>query len=324
MSLLQKAVRRGELRLALKAAATLLDRAPDRVWRRVGCIAYEDLGHGSIDVVSFVTAALQGKRFRSNLGSEWQVLSFLIAHLVAAAKCRAADDLLMCAERHPDYVRARHDLPGSTTRSLLDVMGGSDPLPIRALAAWFAIGTVRRPSPFLTSSVGDPTAVFDWMNEMGEPHSVVEIAREGHRKTGEVLAPFVALLSSARREAITFEWDDEFPPQVMIGQIPSWALDMYTREGRIALVRFLKGKTETARWVRGNMAAQERINFLGNIVFRVEGGLCRRRLRWKTADWLREMVDKGSHGPACPDATELLDLMRADLPLLNVERANVL
>ena len=43
MSLLQKAIRRGEERLALRAAATLL-LSPDRLWRRCGCIAFEDVG----------------------------------------------------------------------------------------------------------------------------------------------------------------------------------------------------------------------------------------------------------------------------------------
>ncbi|VDC27461.1 hypothetical protein [Pseudogemmobacter humi] len=36
MSLLQKAVRRGRLELALQAASTLLEIAPDRFWRRAG------------------------------------------------------------------------------------------------------------------------------------------------------------------------------------------------------------------------------------------------------------------------------------------------
>ena len=44
MSLLQKAVRRGQLDLALGATSTLLDSAPDRFWRRTGVIAFEDVG----------------------------------------------------------------------------------------------------------------------------------------------------------------------------------------------------------------------------------------------------------------------------------------
>lgn len=42
MSLLQKAIRRGESELAQHAAATLLLTAPDRLWRRCGAAAFED------------------------------------------------------------------------------------------------------------------------------------------------------------------------------------------------------------------------------------------------------------------------------------------
>jgi hypothetical protein len=42
MSLLQKAIRRGHEQLALRAAATLLRTSPERLWRRLGCISFED------------------------------------------------------------------------------------------------------------------------------------------------------------------------------------------------------------------------------------------------------------------------------------------
>ena len=41
MSAMQKAVRRGRENLAVGAAATLLRDAPDKLWRRIGCIAYQ-------------------------------------------------------------------------------------------------------------------------------------------------------------------------------------------------------------------------------------------------------------------------------------------
>jgi hypothetical protein len=44
MSILQKVIRRDRKDLALGAAATLLRDAPDKLWRRIGCIAFEDVG----------------------------------------------------------------------------------------------------------------------------------------------------------------------------------------------------------------------------------------------------------------------------------------
>ena len=52
MSAMQKVLRWGRDDLALSAAATLLRDGPDKLWRRIGCIAYED-----IDVASLSSAA---------------------------------------------------------------------------------------------------------------------------------------------------------------------------------------------------------------------------------------------------------------------------
>jgi hypothetical protein len=73
MSAMQKAIRRGRQDLALSAAATLVCDAPDKLWRRLGCIAYEDTGVASLETVGLATVALAGKRHRSALGGEWRL-----------------------------------------------------------------------------------------------------------------------------------------------------------------------------------------------------------------------------------------------------------
>jgi hypothetical protein len=159
MSALQKAIRRGEDRLALRAAATLLHLSPERLWRRCGCIVAEDVGVGDLDTVAIVTAALAGKKFRASLGGEWRVASYIVSRMVHAPKCRAADDLLMTAELHPTFAEARRELAAMSTRELLALMIGAEPLPVRALACWFGIGTDRRPSPRLNYRRGDPACL---------------------------------------------------------------------------------------------------------------------------------------------------------------------
>jgi hypothetical protein len=163
--------------------------------------------------------------------------------------------------------------------------------------------------------------LFRTLREIMDP-AVVDIAQEGFRRTGEVLAPFVALLSPARQQQEAIE-DDEFPPEVMIGDAPGWTYDLYSREGRAALTNFINGLTETARWVRDHIPPRQRIAFLGGIVFRIEGGCTRKRLRWKTGDELRRTVDIECHGPYCRDATEVLRLMKADIPVLNDVRSKL-
>jgi hypothetical protein len=317
MSLLQKAIRRGHEQLALRAAATLLRISPERLWRRLGCVGFEDVGLGDLETVSVVTAALAGKRFRASIGGEWRVSSFLVTRMAHATKCRAADDLLLAAENHPEFEDERLAFAFRSTNDLIRIATGADPLPIQALAAWYAIGTDRRPSPGLSARQGEAEAVFNALRQAQIPAAVVEIAREGFRKTGEVLCLFVALLWPLRQcQAATIE-NDALPTEVMIGDVPGWAYDVYSREGRAALANLIEGRTETARWVRDHIPPRQRIAFLGGIAFRVEGGLVRPRLRWKTADALRQMVDVECNRPHCRDATEILQMMKADITVLN-------
>jgi hypothetical protein len=310
MSAMQKAIRRGREDLALSAAATLLRDAPDKLWRRIGGVAYEDVGVASLGTVALATASLGGKLARMTLGAEWAVASCVIAELSRASKCRAADDLLMACELHPAYAAAR------------EIATGQGSVQERALALWCALGTDRDRSS-LARRRGDPPLVFDQLCEAGWPHTIVEVAREGFRRTRVVLCPLVALLTREPRQVSQIESDD-LPPEDMIGDVPVSALDVYTREGRAAFVRFLQTDAPTGRWVRHNISPARRMSFLGHITFRTEGGLVTNRMPWPIAEELRRQVDVECSGPGCRDAMEILELMRHDIPRLNEARAAVM
>jgi hypothetical protein len=318
MSLLQKAIRRGEHLLAQRAAATLLRVAPEKLWRRLGAIAFEDVGVASFDVLFCVACALGGKRLRSQWGGEWRTASALVQLLCKAPKCRAADDLLIAAERHPRYRHARHELSGKSIQELIRIATSRAQWPVRGIAAWYAIGTDRRPSNFLEKRAGRPGALFDALRELGYPHTVAAISWEGFRKIGEVLCPFTAMLS---RDACTTTQElrtDELQPEISIRGVPGWAYDQYCREGRQALRCFLETDGHAAKWVERNVPRERRVSFLGDVVFRIEGGLVKDRLSWSTGTLLRKMVDGECYGPP-----EIFDLMRLDLPKLNEVRAHV-
>jgi hypothetical protein len=322
MSAMQKAIRRGREDLALCAAATLLRDAPDKLWRRVGCIAYEDIGVASLETVGLATVALAGKRHRSALGGEWAVASCVVTEMCRAPKCRAADDLLMACELHPAYAEARMELSDLTTRDLITIATGQGSVHERALALWYALGT-NGDRWTLVSRRGDPRVVFDQLCEAGWPHTIVEVAREGFRRTRIMLCPLVALLACEPRQAVQLK-SDELPPEEMIGGVPTWAIDLYSREGRVALARFLQTDASAAQWVRRSARPARRVSVLGHIVFRVEGGLVANRMPWPLAEELRRQVDYECSGPDCPDAAEILGLMRDDIPLLNEVRTAVM
>ena len=323
-SALQKAIRRGRKQTALRAAARLLQVAPDRLWRRLGCISFEDVGVGDFEVVSLTVAALTGKRFRQSLGGDWPVASYLIGRLAGATKTRATDDLLMSAETHPEFAEARSELATRSSENLIEVATGSAPIHIRARAAWFAAGTNRWRSAHLPSRPGNAKILFDAMGASEAEAETVAIARQGWRKLGEALCPFTAMLKPFAPADFSATTDDDLPPEVFIGDLPGWCLDQYSREGRRALQVFMEGGTLTARWVRAHIPVRERIPFLGGIVFRAEGGLLRSRLRWALGDELRRLNDIECAGSDCIDASDILAMTRADIPELNRVRAAVM
>ena len=71
------------------------------------------------------------------------------------------------------------------------------------------------------------------------------------------------------------------------------------------------------------MRPARRTAFLGHVVFRIEGGLVTNRMHWRLADKLRRQVDLECAGPECPDAREMLALIREDIPRLNEARAEI-
>ena len=324
MSVLQKAIRRGRADLALQAAATLLLNAPEKLWRRLGGIAFEDIGVADLDTVGLVTAALGGKRFRSELGGEWRTAAMLVETMAAAPKCRSADDMLMSIERLPALADARRDLPALANDQLRCFILSFEPLQQRAAALWFLIGTDRRPSKHLAMRRGEPAFAFDAIDELGAPLTAAALAREGFRKTREVLCPFVGLLTVDDELPTGPIEDDALPAETMLGRIPAWALDRHTREGRIAFGHFLRTGCQTARRLCSLVPAGRRVDVLGGLVFAAEGGLLAKRFRWPLGDKLRRQVDTECHGLEAPIAAELLDLLRADIPVLNRVRAEVM
>lgn len=109
----------------------------------------------------------------------------------------------------------------------------------------------------------------------------------------------------------------------MIGEIPAFCLDIYTREGRAAFARFLHTDCQSAQWIRAHVAPARRVEFLGGIVFRIEGALLKDRMRWLLADDLRRQYEIECAGPDCNDAREIMGLLRDDLPILNEVRAEL-
>ena len=319
MSLLQKAVRRGRQELALQAASTLLDIEPDRFWRRAGIIAFEDIGVADLTTGGVATVALAGKRFRQRLGNEWAVAAALTTRLIAAPKNRAADDLFCVLESWPSLADNRKRLERLPIPRLRLIALTTDHLPLRALALRMIFSDWRLDLP----RRGSPDIGFDVLDELGVAPTTLAIAREGYRRTGELLAPLVALLTleNGLRDV---SQNDPFPPEAQIGPLPSWALDSFTREGRAALARLLQSDAGIRQWMNETQPLAGRVELLAQALFRVESGLCVHRKDGPTGEWLRELMERECLALRPDDADALLRLLRDAIPQLNTARRLVI
>jgi hypothetical protein len=192
--------------------------------------------------------------------------------MASATKCRAADDLLTAAELHPSLQMARHRLWQMPALELVQLAIGAGPLPERAIALWYVLGI--NPCNMLERR-GEPQLAFDAVRQAGFSPTVVATASEAFRKLRDPLCAAILLLHPLRGQETATRKDDPLRPERVIRDVPCWAYDVHTREGRAALQSFLRGTSESVRWVRAHVPGESRIKFLGSVVFRIEGGLVR-------------------------------------------------
>ena len=321
MSAMQKGIRRGDVDLALRAAVTLLKADTAKLWRRVAGIVVEDVGLGDLDCVRLVMAT-SVKSVRQHHGDDWPVAARVVTRMCEARKCRATDDMFLTISHHHelDELRASQasvDLPAhlSRIRERGALLGASLSVLHASGVRW--TGQVAR-------KTANATATFDAMREAGADPEIVALAEQGFRRTREALPALLPLLTLAMPTGELLTQDDEFP-KVVIGRsgIPTYCYDAFSWEGKSALSRFLKGNTSTGRWLRRYVPAERRMAVLAGGLFRIEGGLVRQRVEWPCAVTLRWLADSGFHGLKLPDPAGFLDMIRADLPTIDEERANV-
>jgi hypothetical protein len=319
MSALQKGIRRGDVDLATRAAATLLKADPAKLWRRIAGIAFEDIGPADLECVKLVMAVTAGTTFRREFGGEHRVASLVVARMCEAKKCRAADDLLISVSYHHELEALRGDLARETLTEHLSRVEGRGALLGASLAALHGSG-VR----WNGQVVGKPTdakALFAAMRSAGIDDDIVSLAEQGWRRTREALTILLPLVSLARPSGALSVADDHLPPVVVRRDgIPTYCLDGFSYEGKTALTRFLRRDTASTRWLRKHVRAERRVAVLHGAIFRVDGGLVRQRVRWPCAATLRRLADHGYHGMNMPDPTAFLDMIRADLPALDEVR----
>ncbi|HUS95397.1 MAG TPA: hypothetical protein VMX97_01515 [Hyphomicrobiaceae bacterium] len=260
MSALQKAIRRGNQPIGLSAALSLLRSSARGFWRRIGIIAFEDIGVANIDLVGWVTVAMGDARLRACLGGDWKVAAFLVEALCRSAKDRAVDDLLVMMIHDPALAERKAELADMDFEErLVEALSCNHGIEAQGIAAWFAMGSRKLSEGLATKIKGCPETYFDRLREAGYPGAAVEIGRMGWKRIGDGMPPVFPLLYRIARETEHVTRDDDLTSETLINGVPSCALDKHTRPGLAAYGRYLARSPRMNRLVRqhgGNRAEQ--------------------------------------------------------------------
>jgi MgsA AAA+ ATPase C terminal len=239
-SLLQKAMRRGNIDLAERAAFTLSRYRGQGIWRRLIVIAFEDVGVGSVDTLLQITRACMSAEWRLAAGGDELSLRILVRLLAAAPKDRSSDHLICSAHDHPTFEEDRRRVGAMSLARRIKLVGDATlSLPMQAIAAWYASGVEWEKEHRI--GLGDLGALMGAFRDLGVPSDLVTATHIAIMRTREPIAIMTPLLWLASENSGGHHVVDcPVPPTTMIGEVPAYAFDKHTAAGKAAIHRFAR------------------------------------------------------------------------------------
>ncbi|MCC6598012.1 MAG: hypothetical protein IT559_04410 [Alphaproteobacteria bacterium] len=320
-SSLQKSLRRKDLRQAVFAASVLKKVDEAYLFRRLKCCALEDIGPADLDVVAQVLWVSGKQDWMQRHGGAGLILSYLLHRLTSTKACRALDDQLYTAAKHPLYDSQREVFSGMTQDELLDKF--TDPgldVVEQALIAWFLCGA-RYPCGDLALRKGNPDLLLDLCNGLGVPPFVSDILRLSRQFEFYVsLLPAWMQIERSQTVSVT---DDVESESVMISPYPAESFDRHTMQGKRAFRLFLKRCPEVSGLLQNHAPGADPANLVGWAVFILEGQLLRQRLVYEGSECLRELAAQSwlfSGGMGIEMQEEFLNLMKQHMGKLHDAR----
>lgn len=319
-STLQKAIRRGDADLAERAALTYLGMQGASVWRRLQVIAFEDVGAGSADALVMTVAASLDAPWRDKTGGNARVAATIARMLADAPKDRCADYLICAAKDHPSLEEARA-MSGTSSlpERLAIVADASLPLPVRAVAAWYASGVEWGDENRVGK--GDLSGLLATFRALGVPDALASATGFAATRTREPICIMVPLIWLAAFEGeLPGLVDVPVPPAPQVSSVPLYALDKHTRLGKQAIHLFARENAPVRTCLEEFVPEHRHREAACLAAFYADAAPVARRLDWSQADTLEALGTESDlllAGAAPEGIAPLLATVRANLGHLN-------
>ncbi len=319
-SAMQKAIRRGDIERAERAAASLWYQDRVSFWRRLHIVALEDVGVASNDIVIAVLTATSSSAWRRKIG-DLRVGLFLVRLLCKSVKTRIADELLLQAERSSSYSKLRKHFANASDNLLIDYVTDMDcSLVERSLALWYLHGTTKRlPSELIPPRKGNPEKAIEVLRSLSVPTELTESCISVMSRTPYPLALFTPLCWQEVHKQKTIKIrKNTIPASLDVDGLPLYAVDVFTRVGQSCFRGLQKAVPELKLYS---------VRQIGIAVFYIEGGLLDKVISSKFLDEFctsGEFADAEGAGLSVPDYLELRELLAKNFPLLESIRTEQL
>jgi hypothetical protein len=324
-SALQKAIRRGLVGTAQRAAMTLIDHDARALWRRLAVIAVEDVGLGDLDAVAETMALAGDARARARLGGERQSVLHVCRRLAEAPKDRSTDLLISVVLHAPDLEPAREISGSIAVAERIKLSTRPDfTLSQRAVATWYASGIENWPERRVGR--GDLAGLLAAFAAEGVPLDLLQTVQVAARRTREPICVMLPLLwLTAGGGPVPHQTKTVATPE--LDGVPLCALDGHTRLGRQAIARLSRENGAIADFLVRHVPDFRAQRALQLGTFFADSARLDRKLAWPGADELEAEGIAADFVGARVDPVagrDLVALVGENLGHLNAIRADLL
>lgn len=329
-SILQKAIRRGELDTALGSCLSLYKVDKRMLLRRVAVTAFEDIGIGNAHLIKLIIHGLFGQPPHPlKKAKPIELLFALISEMCNSPKERSGHYLYTICEEHPSLEHEREDFLYYTPRDLCDIVANEEySLAKRSLAAWYLGGTSRYRSPFLPKTPVEKDFLWWIYEQMGTTHCLLEVMKQASKV---MIDPFPLQFHLKHFETKDLPSGEvkahTVPKTEKINRIPLYALDKHTRLGKTALRALFKNSPALQDYLTKWLPKPLWKKNYEMAVFRVESAVINKELifpGYKELDQMYLEAEFLSDDRPQEYLDGLLNLVGDSIPELNEIRTRIL
>ena len=325
-SLLQKAIRRGEVELAQLAAQSLHRFRGKAIWRRLSNITVEDVGIADVELLWEVTRLACDPRLRDILGPDAELLDTVVAKLTMAPKDRSADYVYCAATKLPAAIAEREQLRASSRDEQLSIAAAlGEPLTRRLSAALLACTVASQGEVMMAPAVEGLLAAMPHPCPSSLAHSILTLAEQRAHPYSLVL---ILLWSqyhwTGGAQGIAAE---PVPDVEYAGGVPLYVFDKHTAVGKRAISMLPKQCPEVGQLLAKWVPVKNHADVCLMAAFYADAAPVLNRLKWfagRHLEFIGMHADMASAGCSYEGVQPVVDCTRGNLAAVNELRRRVL